>query len=126
MKKILFSAAIYVVFAAMFMSPMVSADDAPLFTACKQAPSSAVCKSPGTKTNPSIDIIHVTTDIIAIITGAAAVVMIIISGIQMITSAGNSETVGNARRRLINALIGLAVVTLAWTIVTFLTDKLLA
>ncbi|MBX4188671.1 pilin [Candidatus Saccharibacteria bacterium] len=108
------------------MTLHAGAADTKLFAACKQAPTSAICHDSGTTKIPVIDIIHTTATIVAVLTGVIAVVAIIISGFQLITSAGNAETVKNARRRLISAIIGVVVVALAWTIITFVTDKLLA
>lgn len=107
------------------------AADNPILSACDSktypnAAKSPICNDRGTTTDPAIHIIHVAADLIAIITGLAAVIIIIVSGIQMITSAGSSDTVSGARKRITGALIGLVIVSLAWTIVTFLTDKLLA
>jgi hypothetical protein len=64
-------------------------------------------------------------DIIAVVTGIAAVVVIILGGLTMATSGGNTEAVANARRRVLYSLVGLVVVALAWTILTFLTNKLI-
>jgi hypothetical protein len=101
------------------------AEDSQLFAACKNAPNSAICAGQNTTTNPVNHILHVAADIVALLTGLAAVILIIISGISMITSGGNTEAAANARKRITNAIIGLVVVAFAWTIVTFLTDKLI-
>jgi hypothetical protein len=77
------------------------------------------------KADQAIHVIHVTADIFAVMTGIVAVIMIIVSGITMITSGGNTEAVGKARKRLVNSIIGLIIVALAWTIVVFFTDKLI-
>ncbi|HET7529230.1 MAG TPA: pilin [Candidatus Saccharimonadales bacterium] len=110
-------------------SPAVYANDSKLFTACntndQTKNNKTVCPSQGTKKNPVNHILHVAANILALITGLAAVILIIVSGISMITSGGNSEAVGNARKRLINAVIGLVIVALAWTIISFATDKLI-
>lgn len=104
----------------------VLASDNQLFAACQQAPNSPICKDQGTTTNPVVHTIHVAADIIALLTGIFAVIIIIVSGIAMITSGGNAESVSNARKRIVGAVIGLVIVAFAWTIVTFLTDKLIA
>jgi hypothetical protein len=52
------------------------------------------------------------------------VIMIIIAGFAMVTSAGNSEAVANARRRIVSAIVGLLIVALAWAIVRFVVDRL--
>ena len=96
-----------------------------IFSSCSQAPSSPVCKDKNTTTNPVNHIIKVAVSIVALMTGIAAVIMIIIGGLTMVTSSGNSEAVANSRKRIIYALIGLVIVALAWTLITFLTDKLI-
>ena len=116
-------------------SPAVYADDSQLFAACDQLAKenkdnpnfkpSPICASRSTTTNPVNHILHVATDLVALLAGLAAVILIIISGISMITSAGNAEAVANARKRILNAVIGLVIVALAWTIVSFATDKLI-
>jgi len=115
--------------AILLPTPLAFADDSALFKACdanQKTSNSPICPAKGTKTNPVVRVIHVTADIFALLTGIAAVLLIIASGISMITSAGNAEAVGNARKRMLNALVGLVIVALAWVLVTFLTDKLIA
>jgi hypothetical protein len=71
------------------------------------------------------NIINTTANILAVITGIGAVLMIIIGGLTMITSGGSSDSVATARRRIIYSLVGLVVVALSWTIIRFITDKLI-
>lgn len=114
---------------------MAYASDSQLFSACtrlaqensgnKNFKPSPICADQGTATDPVNHILHVAANIVALLTGLAAVILIIISGISMITSAGKAESVANARKRIIGALVGLAIVALAWTIVTFLTNILI-
>jgi hypothetical protein len=67
------------------------------------------------------------TNIIAYIAGAAAIIMIIVGAIRYITS-GSDVSVGsridddvlNAKRSITNSLIGLAVIVLAKTIITYI------
>ena len=102
-----------------------------LFAACDktvtnaQAAKSPICKDKNTTTNPVNKKIKVAADIIALATGVTAVIFIILGGFSMITSAGNTEAVANARKRIINAIIGLVIVALAWTIISFVTDRLI-
>lgn len=51
--------------------------------------------------------------------GMLAVIMIIVAGIQMVTSAGDAGAVTKAKRTLIYAVVGLIVVLLALAIVNF-------
>jgi hypothetical protein len=78
--------------------------------------------------NPVIDRINTAANIIALIAGIAAVVTIIYSGIQFITAGGvvggqragdNPGGAKKARATLINAIEGLIIVALAWSIVNF-------
>ncbi|HSW85244.1 MAG TPA: pilin [Candidatus Saccharimonadales bacterium] len=58
--------------------------------------------------------------ILSIITGAAAIIMIIYSGLRYITSGGDSARISSAKNTLIYALIGLAIAVLAQLLVTFI------
>ena len=62
-------------------------------------------------------------DIMSIIVGIAAVIMIIISGFRYITSAGDSGQITSAKHTFIYALVGLIIVALAQTIVKFVLSK---
>lgn len=101
------------------------ADDKDIFAACKVNPNATICKEQGTKKNPVINVIRVATNIIAVFAGVIAVIMVIVSGIQMITSGGNQENIANARRRLVAALIGVAIIALSWTIISFVINNLI-
>jgi hypothetical protein len=59
-------------------------------------------------------------DMLLRIGGFAAVISIIIAGVQYITSTGNTENATNARKRLTNSLIGLAIVLVAGGVVAFI------
>ncbi len=56
--------------------------------------------------------------------GVAAVVMMIVAGIQMTTSAGDPGAVKKAKMTLTYAIIGLVVAILAYAIVNFVIRKL--
>ncbi len=59
------------------------------------------------------------SDIIPIVLGVGgfvAVIMIVISGIQFITSSGNPEAAGAAKNRLVYALIGFVVIIMSFAI----------
>lgn len=62
-------------------------------------------------------------DLLSIIVGIAAVIMIIVAGFRYITSAGNQESVKSAKNTLIYAVIGLVIVALAQIIVAFVLDQ---
>jgi hypothetical protein len=81
-----------------------------------QAASSTVCsdaKQQAGKSNPltgSDGLIVKVANIIAIIAGLAAVIMIILAGLRLIQSGGSSEDVAGARRTIIYAAVGLVVI----------------
>jgi len=134
MKKIL-----YALFILMALMPIVSAGatvsaasdtNDKLFSFCQTNPDSEVCKERAAQnktpsSNPVNHIIRVAGGIITLLAGAAAVILVIASGIGMITSAGNPEGVANARKRLTSALIGLVIIALAWTLIAFVTNKII-
>jgi hypothetical protein len=62
-------------------------------------------------------------DVLSIVVGLAAVIMIIIGGLRYITSGGASEKVTGAKNTLLYAIIGLVVVALAQVIVHFVIRK---
>lgn len=58
------------------------------------------------------------------ILGIVLLILIIWSGIQWMTAGGNTDAVGEAKQRLINAVIGLVLVMAALAISTFVFDAL--
>lgn len=58
-------------------------------------------------------------NVISVLVGAVAVVMIIVAGFRYVTSSGNAETLKNARNTIVYALVGLVVVAFAQVIVHF-------
>ena len=53
------------------------------------------------------------------IVGIASIIVIILSGIYFVTSAGNAETVKKAKNALIYSIVGLVITILAYAIVNF-------
>lgn len=56
--------------------------------------------------------------------GAIFLILVIVGGIQWMTSAGNEEAVKSAKQKIVNAVIGLAIVLAAYGITTFVVDRL--
>ena len=86
---------------------------------------SAVCNSPN---NDPISgdngLIIKIANIISVIAGGAAVIIIIYGSIKFIVSAGDSAKVKSARDTVLYALIGIAVIVLSRTLVIFVVKKL--
>ena len=113
----------------------------PLGGACSgQAASSPVCQQyANQQNNPNSNpitgnngVLQTVTNIMALLTGIVAVVMIIISGFTFMTAGGNiaGQRAGDnpskakkARAQLTAAVIGLIIVALSWTIITFIIQK---
>lgn len=64
------------------------------------------------------------TLVIAIISGIAAVIVIIVAALRMVTSGGNSSNVEGARNAMIGAVVGLVIILVAATIITFVINKI--
>lgn len=62
-------------------------------------------------------------NILSLVAGVAAVIMLIIGGFRFITSSGDASNVASARSTIIYALVGLVVVALAQFIVHFVLAK---
>jgi hypothetical protein len=69
------------------------------------------------------DLIRQIIDILSVIIGAIAVVMIIIGGFRYVTSGGNAESTKSARQTIVYAIIGLVIVALAQIIVHFVLNS---
>lgn len=75
------------------------------------------------KNNPIIKIIKAAINVLSFIIGAAAIIGIVVSGIRLMTSGGDSQAVASARSGLVYSLIGVATVVLAQTLVALVLDK---
>ncbi|MBI5357899.1 hypothetical protein HZB74_03575 [Candidatus Saccharibacteria bacterium] len=128
MKNVIFSLMLVLGFGLAYTTPA----QAGLFSGTKDEACSAVgassggkCdqdkldKSSGSLTTTLNNIIN----IMSIIVGIAAVIMIIVSGFRYITSAGDSNQISSAKNTFIYAIVGLIVVALAQTIVKFVLSK---
>lgn len=78
-------------------------------------------------------VISKAANIIALVAGIGAVIMILIGSFEFITAGGTAigqrssdpNKVKQARSRIVNALIGLVVIALAWAIVRLITDQVI-
>jgi hypothetical protein len=68
-------------------------------------------------------IIKTVINILSVVVGVVAVVMIIFGGLKYITSGGDSSNVSSAKNTIIYAIVGLVIVALAQFIVRFVLDK---
>ncbi|MBX4197635.1 hypothetical protein KW801_03730 [Candidatus Saccharibacteria bacterium] len=63
-------------------------------------------------------------DMLLRLAGIVAVVSIIIAGIGYITAAGSADKITSSRKRIVNSLLGLAVVLAASAVVSFIGNSL--
>lgn len=82
------------------------------------------CDDNGAAATSVSRIIRQVINIISVIVGVAAVIMIIVGGLRYITSSGDSSSVSSAKNTILYAIVGLVVVALAQIIVKFVVDKL--
>lgn len=78
-------------------------------------------------TNPVVNTIRTAANLIAIVAGIGAVIIIIISGFKYVTAGGGDSPTKSkeAQSTLTGAVIGLIIVALAWAIVNFVTNALI-
>lgn len=100
-----------------------------------QTPADDVCSGIGS-TNPNgtgcnepagsgsvQNAIKVAVNILSLVVGIAAVIVVIFGGFRYITSGGDSTKVGSAKNTILYAIIGLVVVAMAQVIVRFTLNK---
>lgn len=132
-KKILLT--VLVTFALLGLSASFAAnvDAADLFSGSKDEACKAVATTPaGNCDQDKLDEssttltkrINSVLDILSVIVGIIAVIMIIIGGLRYITSNGDSGNVTSARNTILYAIVGLIVVALAQTIVKYVLNRI--
>lgn len=86
---------------------------------------SRVCTAdPAADSKKIDDTISTIINIVSIVVGLVAVIMIIIGGFKYITSNGDSGAVSSAKNTILYAIVGLVVVALAQIIVRFVVGRL--
>ncbi len=83
------------------------------------------CKGTGTGTPAkTLDkLVETIVNVVSVIVGIAAVIMIIFGGFKYVTSGGDSNRVASAKNTIIYALVGLLIVAFAQFIVRFIIGK---
>lgn len=80
------------------------------------------CQLTGTCTGGRTELGRIITNIVnilSILVGAIAVIMIIIGGLRYITSGGDSGSVASAKNTIVYAVVGIIIVVFAQLIVNF-------
>ena len=97
--------------------------------ACDSTPdatkTSEVCTTTGADTITGANgVLAKATRLISYLAGIAAIILLVIAGIQYITSQGDAGGVSAAKQTLIYALVGLFVVVVAQSIVVFVLNRI--
>lgn len=129
MKRIVFLASLILVGATTFLNPLsVSAqfNDA-LNQACAgQGADSVACneiKSGLNDTNPVTSTTQDVVDLMSLVTGIIAVIIIIVAGVTMTMSQGDSGKIKSSRDAILYSAVGLVVVALSRTIIIFILNR---
>ncbi len=110
-------------------TPAVAFAYNPLQTACQSGTltqNSTACDSNGSSnplTGPN-GVLKRVSLIIATLAGIAAVIIIIIAGLQYITSSGDPQKAASARSAIIGAVVGLLIIAASETLIVFIVSKL--
>ena len=79
----------------------------------------------GTAANTGIkSTLEFALNLISIIAGVIAVIMVVISGIKFMTSQGDPGQVSSARQSIIYAVVGVVIVALSQVIVNFVVSRI--
>lgn len=81
------------------------------------------CGAPGDGDNDVSTVITAVINVLSLIAGTAAVIVIIVGGFRYIVSGGDSSGVAGAKNSIIYAIVGLVVVIFAQAIVRFVIGK---
>lgn len=86
---------------------------------------SAVCHASATNplAGPDSALAHI-TNIVAIIAGGVAIIMLLVGSIRYITSSGEPGAVKKAKDTIMYSLIGIAVIVLSRTLIVYVIIKL--
>jgi hypothetical protein len=77
-----------------------------------------------TASGPSVNrILTFTINILSVVAGIAAVIMIIIAGLKYITSNGEAGNINSAKTSLIYAIVGLVIVAISQFLVQYVIAK---
>ena len=69
-------------------------------------------------------ILMTVTNIVALLAGVTAVIIIIIAGLQFVFSSGDSQKAAGARNAIIYAVVGLVVIIVSRSIIAFVVTEL--
>jgi uncharacterized membrane protein len=82
------------------------------------------CISGGAGAETKVEgIVETVINILSLVVGVIAVIMIIVGGLKYITSSGDSNNVNSAKNTILYAIVGLVIVAMAQFIVRFVLGR---
>lgn len=115
------------IFVFMLVVGSVSAAEQPFQYVCDgPAGGSTVCQEKNKTNNPLFGETGILTraiGVLALITGIASVIMVIVGGFKYVTSTGDPAKVNSAKDTILYAIIGAVVALLSQAIVSFVLTK---
>lgn len=119
MKSVILALVLFVV-AALASQPLAMAYN-PFDEVCRDNPDNSVCTTTSKDPISGKDsIVPRVANILAAVGGIIAVVMVMVNGLTIMTSTGDSAKINKARDGLIYAAVGIAVIALARVIVALI------
>lgn len=91
--------------------------------AIKAVSPTAACDSKAKTQNRLTKVIKVVIQILSLVGGIIAVIMLIVGGLKYVTSQGDSNAAASAKNTIIYAVVGLVIVVFAQIIVRFVLSK---
>jgi len=88
----------------------------------KQVAKSTVCQTSNKGTDPlstTGGVIHQVTQLVAIIAGSVAVIVIVVAGISYISANGDAEKIKKSKNAIIYSLVGLIVIIVGQALINF-------
>lgn len=85
------------------------------------SPDGGSCEQPTGKSVGGL--MKLVINLLSVVAGIIAVIMLIVSGFKYVTSQGDSNQIASAKRSLIYAILGLVVVALSQVIVQFILSR---
>jgi len=83
----------------------------------------AGCNNPDSTGSTLGNVLNVAINVISIVLGAVAVIMIIVGGIKYTTSGGDQNNLESAKNTIIYALVGLVIAALAQVLIHFVINR---
>lgn len=110
-----------------FSSKCEKVKDSELCGPCKGNQDATICQDAKSTGNPIYGpegVIALAVNILSVIIGVAAVIVIIIAGIQYMLSTGDPTKVNNSKNAILYAIVGLIVAAVSQVIVKFIISKI--